>query len=71
MMVSCEPIDRRNSLCIRQPVFIVEVLSFSTAGHDRSQKFNQPKKIASLRHYFLVSQTAWVLERFWRDQLGQ
>jgi Uma2 family endonuclease len=71
VMVSCEPTDRRSSLFIRQPVLIVEVLSPSTAEYDRSQKFNQYKKMASLRHYILVSQTAWVLEWFRRDELEQ
>ena len=71
VMVSCEPADRRNSLLIRQPVLIVEVLSPSTAEYDRSQKFKQYKEIASLRHYILVSQTAWVLEWFRRDELNQ
>ena len=53
------------------PYSAVEVLSHSTAEYNRSQKFNQYKKIASLRHYILVSQTAWVLEWFRRDELGQ
>lgn len=71
IMVSCDPADRRDPLLIRQPVLIVEVLSPSTADYDRSRKFNQYKKIASLRHYILVSQTAWVLEWFRRDDAGQ
>ena len=71
VVVSCDPADRRDPLLIRQPVLIVEVLSPSTADYDRSRKFNQYKKLASLRHYILVSQTAWVLEWFRRDDLGQ
>ena len=71
IMVSCDPADRRDPLLIRQPVLIGEVLSPSTADYDRSRKFNQYKKLASLRHYILVSQTAWVLEWFRRDDLGQ
>ena len=71
IMVSCDPADRRDPLLIRQPVLIVEVLSPSTADYDRSRKFNQYKKLSSLRHYILVSQTAWVLEWFRRDDLGQ
>ena len=71
VMVSCDLADRRDPYLVRQPVLIVEVLSPSTAEYDRSQKFNQYKKITSLRHYILVSQTAWVLEWFRRDDLGQ
>jgi Uma2 family endonuclease len=52
-------------------VLIVEVLSPSTAEYDRSRKFNQYKKLPSLRHYLLVSQTAWVLEWFRRDDANQ
>ena len=71
VVVSCDPGDRRDPYLIRQPVLIVEVLSPSTAEYDRSRKFNQYKKIPSLRHYILVSQTAWVLEWFRRDEAGQ
>lgn len=71
VVVSCDPADRRDPYMVRQPVLIAEVLSPSTAEYDRSQKFTQYKKIASLRHYVLVSQTAWVLEWFRRDDLNQ
>ena len=71
VMVSCDPGDRRDPYLVRQPVLIVEVLSSSTAEYDRSRKFNQYQKIPSLRHYILVSQTAWVLEWFRRDETGQ
>ena len=33
--------------------------------------YTQYQKITSLRHYILVSQTAWVLEWFRRDPAGQ
>jgi Uma2 family endonuclease len=71
VVVTCDPADRRDAYLIRQPVLIVEVLSPSTADYDRSRKFTQYQKIASLRHYLLVSQTAWVLEWFRRDEAGQ
>ena len=71
VVVTCDPADRRDPLTVRQPVLIVEVLSPSTADYDRSRKFKQYQKISSLRHYVLVSQTAWVLEWFRRDEAGQ
>ena len=71
VVVTCDPADRRDPLLVRQPVLIVEVLSPSTADYDRSRKFTQYQKITSLRHYVLVSQTAWVLEWFRRDDAGQ
>lgn len=71
IMVSCDPADRRDPYLIRQPVLIVEVLAPSTAEYDRTEKFKQYQKLPSLRHHLLVSQTAWVVEWFRRDELGQ
>ena len=71
VVVTCDPAARRDPLLVRHPVLIVEVLSPPTADYDRSRKFTQYQKIASLRQYVLVSQTAWVLEGFRRDDAGQ
>ena len=71
VVVTCDPTDRRDPLTVRHPVLIVEVLPPSTADYDRTRKFTQYQKNLSLRHYILVSQTAWVLEWFRRDDLGQ
>jgi Uma2 family endonuclease len=46
----------------------VEVLSPSTEAYDRGLKFNQYKKLPSLRHYLLVSQKTWLVEWFRRNQ---
>ncbi|GAA4507939.1 Uma2 family endonuclease [Hymenobacter ginsengisoli] len=62
VMVSCDPADQRESQQLRNPVLIVEVLSPSTEAYDRGLKFNQYKKLPSLRHYLLVSQTTWLVE---------
>lgn len=71
VVVSCDPADRRDPYLVRQPVLIVEVLSPSTTDYDRGRKFNQYKQLASLRHYLLVSQTAWVLEWFRRNEANE
>ncbi|MFD1468463.1 Uma2 family endonuclease [Hymenobacter caeli] len=71
VLVSCDPDDRRDPYLVRQLVLIVEVLSPSTAEYDRTEKFAQYQKLPSLRHYLLVSQTAWVVEWFRRDEVGQ
>ncbi len=71
VMVSCDPADSRDPYLIRQPVLIAEILSPSTAEYDRTEKFAQYQKLPSLRHYLLVSQTAWVVEWFRRDAAGQ
>ncbi len=58
--------------CLVNPILIVEVLSESTGGCDRGEKFRQYKSIESFREYLLVSQTEKFVtlfqkhsERFW------
>ena len=71
VMLTCDPADRRETRQIRQPVLIAEVLSLSTGDYDRTEKFANYQKMTSLRHYLLVSQTAWVVEWLRRDEAGQ
>jgi len=71
VMVTCDPADRRDAYLVRHPVLIAEVLSASTAEYDRTEKFANYQKLPSLRHYLLISQTAWVVEYFRRDEAGQ
>ena len=58
VMVSCDPVDRRESYTWRQPMLIVEILSPSTSDYDRTTKFENYQKMPSLRHYLLISQAA-------------
>lgn len=46
------------------PVLLVEVLSPSTADHDRGSKFAHYRAITSLRHYLLVAQDEVRVEHF-------
>ena len=62
IVVSCDPQDQHEQQRPHHPVFIVEVLSPSTEAYDRGLKFNQYKKLPSLRHYLLVSQKTWLVE---------
>ena len=62
IVVSCDPQDQHEQRRPHHPVFIVEVLSPSTEAYDRGLKFNQYKKLPSLRHYLLVSQKTWLVE---------
>ncbi|MGI4740951.1 MAG: Uma2 family endonuclease [Janthinobacterium lividum] len=71
VLASCDPADRRDPYLLRQPVFISEILSSTTAEYDRTEKFACYQKIPSLRHYLLVSQSAWTVEWFRRDEAGQ
>ena len=49
---------------VKHPSIIVEVLSDSTEIYDRSQKWEQYRKIKSLRHYLLVSQNRYQVEMY-------
>lgn len=71
VVVTCDPTDHRDPYLVRHPVLIVEVLSPSTIEYDRTTKFENYQKIPSLRHYLLISQSAWIVEWFRRDEVGQ
>ena len=53
------------------PMVVVEVLSPSTEGYDRGEKFARYRRIPTLVEYLLVSQTAMHIERFSRDPEGR
>ena len=44
-------------LCLTNPVLLAEVLSPSTEGFDRGEKFTHYKSIPSFREYLLIAQT--------------
>jgi Uma2 family endonuclease len=70
IVVSCDPQDQQESRRLHAPVLIVAVLSPSTEAYDRGLKFNQYKKLPSLRHYLLVSQKTWLVEWFQLTEHG-
>ena len=70
IVVSCDPQDQRESRRLHHPLLIVEVLSPSTESYDRGLKFNQYKRIPSLRHYLLVSQKTWLVEWYQLSEHG-
>ena len=51
---------------VLNPILIVEVLSDSTEGYDRGEKFRQYQQITSLQEYILVSQHFPRVEQFVR-----
>ena len=55
LMVTCDPRDRETSLYKRFPKLIVEVLSPSTEGFDRGDKFNDYQTLETLEEYVLVN----------------
>lgn len=53
---------------IKNPVVIIEVLSKSTEGYDRGDKFKAYRQISSLRHYVLIEQDKPQIEIFSRRE---
>ncbi len=54
VVVSCDERDRRATEAIQYPKLIVEVLSPSTAGFDRGDKFKFYRRIPTLEEYVLI-----------------
>jgi len=54
VVVSCDEGDRRATETISYPKLIVEVLSPSTAGFDRGDKFKFYRRIPTLEEYVLI-----------------
>jgi Uma2 family endonuclease len=52
------------------PVVIFEVLSPSTEGYDRGEKFQRYKQIASLREYVLITQQKPQVDVFFKTEAG-
>lgn len=61
--------DGRRDLLLN-PSVIGEVLSDSTEGYDRGEKFALYRRLPSLREYLLVSQHRVLVERYSRGQGG-
>ena len=56
-----------HSYAVTNPVLLVEVLSPSTETFDRTTKFEQYRRLESLREYVLVSQTEARVQSFCRQ----
>lgn len=66
ILFTCHPDDIEAEKFIQHPSIIVEVLSDSTELYDRKQKWDQYRKIKSLRHYLLVNKHTYKVEMFSR-----
>jgi Uma2 family endonuclease len=69
VVVTCVPVPPADDQ-IREPVVVVEVLSRTTADHDRSAKWVGYQDIPSLQHYVLVAQDRRRVELFTRADDG-
>ena len=73
VVVSCDERDLAdgNALALHHPWLVVEVLSESSAAHDRGRKFEFYRALESLTHYLLVEQTRPHAELFRRGADGR
>ncbi len=71
IVVTCHEDDKLDTLVVRHPELIVEVLSNSTAKYDKTGKFFKYQRIASLKQYVLISQYACAVEFYQKMQNGK
>lgn len=70
-VVTCDQRDRQAASLISYPKLIIEVLSPSTAGFDRGDKFKAYRWLSSLQEYLLVDATQVSVDRYARNSLNQ
>ncbi len=56
--MTCDPRDRDDPRVKRHAKLVVEVLSESTAAYDRGDKFDDYRRLESLREYVLIDSRA-------------
>lgn len=59
--------DPRQQETVLNPIVLVEVLSDSTAGFDRNEKFKMYRHIPSLEHYVMIDQAEPYIEAYRRE----
>ena len=69
IFVACPPFsyDPNDKHTMLDAVVIIEVLSPSTANYDRNEKFDNYKKLKSLRHYLLIEQKQIKVTHHYKD----
>ena len=70
IMVTCDSKDKDEPTFKRHPILIVEVLSTSTTGFDRGDKFADYQTIDSLQEYVLINTHRQRVECFRRNPKG-
>jgi len=72
MVVEGQPIftDEKQT-GITNPCLIVEILSNSTGGYDRANKFKLYRSIPSFREYILISQNGYAVEQYAKQANGK
>jgi len=69
IVVTCgeEQFADDNSDILLNPIVLIEVLSESTANYDRGDKFDQYRRIESLREYILIPQDPYRADQYVRQ----
>jgi len=70
VFVTCAAADAAEPLVKRSPTVIIEVLSKSTEGYDRGDKFAHYRLLDSLREYVLIDSRRLVIDVFRRHADG-
>lgn len=70
VVVSCDPRDAQADRTLQHPRLLVEVLSDSTAAHDRGTKFAHYRQLPSLQEYLLLDPDRRTVELFTRSGPG-
>lgn len=69
--VFCEGISHYEEDTLVDPVLIIEILSDSTSNRDREEKWDDYRRIPTLKDYILVSQKKRKVEVFSRVESGE
>ena len=70
VMVTCDERDRRATKVIYHPCLVVEVLSPGTETFDRGKKFQNYRRISTLKEYVLINAQEIALEGFRLNENG-
>lgn len=71
IVVSCDDRDRRAIEAINYPNLIIEVLSPSTAGFDRGDKFKFYRRITTLQEYVLIDAESVAVDCYRKSSTGK
>lgn len=71
VMVTCDERDRSSAYFKRYPCLIVEVMSSTTEGFDRGDKFADYRQLDTLQEYILINQERLSIECFRRNVEGR
>lgn len=72
LSIICGKIERWNNRIdtVTNPVVLIEILSKSTQGYDRGQKFHLYRSIPSVKEYILIASFETLIERYTKQATG-